>query len=153
MGILRVTVDCNEQGIPLILEKHLKQGEELLAWVDVTLPPYTGMRWVPVVGGLIELGRVAAMRCFFLTLTSQRLILLERNKAARLTGLQEIGIQSYNICDIASMKAGKAFMLDARSGDSLEIVTTDGNTYKFRGLDYSDAVDLCDTVTELKKRS
>jgi hypothetical protein len=51
------------------------------------------------------------------------------------------------------MKAGKAFMLDARSGDSLEIVTTDGNTFKFRGLDYSDAVDLCDTVTELKKRS
>lgn len=152
MGLLRVNVECNEKGIPLILEKHLKEGEELLAWIDVTLPPYTGMRWVPVVGGLIELGRVSTMKCFFLTITSQRLILLQRNKTARITGLQEVGVETYNICEVVSAKAGKAAFLDTRSGDILEISTADGKTYKFRGLDYDDAVELCDTILELKKQ-
>ena len=146
-----MSTSTNENAAQEMVARHLSGDEIVVTMAETAMVPLGYAHFVPLVGGLVQLGRASAAKPHLVVITNKRFLLIQFNRWSTVRGLEELGCKDYPIGAVVTAVADRK-IVDREFGDSLKITTNDGQKFALRGLTYATAQNVCASINEVKKR-
>lgn len=134
-----------------LIKARMTAEEELLAFATAVTMPTGNLYWVPVVGSLLELGRVAGTKPYLLAVTNKRFLIIQLNRFSKMQKeIREVGFEHVPIGQICRCVAEGRFLDQIYAKDSFKLNLGDGRKYHFRQITKENATVLRDAILRVQ---